>query len=109
MPTALYHRESLVECRGMLRITLVESSSEAVRLRLEGRVTGRWVEELWRSCIMHGLSDGVQLTLDLADVSFIDVAGIEVLKELRSRCVTLLNPLSFVAEQLKDVAACGDT
>ncbi len=93
----------------MLRITLVESSSEAVRLRLEGRVTGRWVEELWRACIIHGLSDGMRLTLDLADVSFVDAAGIDLLKELRSRCVTLLNPLSFVAEQLKAVASCGDT
>ena len=92
----------------MLRITLVESSNEAVRLRLEGRVTGRWVEELWRSCTTHGLSDGVQMTLELADVSFVDASGIELLKELRSRCVNLISPSSFVAEQLKDVATCGD-
>jgi len=50
----------------------------------------------------------VQLTLDLADVSFIDAAGLEVLKELRSRCVRLISLSSFVAEQLKDVASCGD-
>ena len=58
---------------------------------------------------MQGLGDGVRLTLDLADVSFVDAAGIELLKALRGRCVTLLAPSSFVAEQLKDVASCDDT
>jgi len=93
----------------MLRITVVESSSEAVRLRVEGRVTGRWVEELRKSCDLQALSDGIRLTLDLADVSFVDPAGIELLKELRGRCVTLLSPSPFVAEQLKRVASCADT
>jgi hypothetical protein len=41
------------------------------------------------------------LTLDVADVSFADAAGIELLKELRMRSVTLLGPSSLVAEQLK--------
>jgi anti-anti-sigma regulatory factor len=93
----------------MLRIMVVESSSEAVRLRVEGRVTGRWVEELRRSCDLQALSDGIRLSLDLADVSFVDPAGIELLKELRGRCVTLLSPSPFVAEQLKGVASCNDT
>ncbi|MBZ5543491.1 MAG: hypothetical protein LAO07_07405 [Acidobacteriia bacterium] len=92
----------------MLRITIVDSSNEAVKIRVEGRLTGLWVEELRRSCDMHGLGDGVRLTLDLADVPFVDATGIEFLKTLRGRCVTLLDPSSFVAEQLKDVAPCGD-
>jgi len=37
----------------------------------------------------------------LADVAFVDAAGIELLKELRTRLVVLLNPSSLVAEQLK--------
>ena len=86
----------------MLRITVVESSSDAVRLRLEGRLTGPWVEELRRTCDLQGLSDGIRLTLDLSDVSFADAAGIELLKELRSaHLVTFLNPSSLVAQQLK--------
>ena len=68
---------------------------------MEGRLTGRWVEELRRTCDLHALSDGIRLTLDLADVSFADAAGIELLKELRIRSVTLLSPSSLVAEQLK--------
>jgi anti-anti-sigma regulatory factor len=85
----------------MLKITVVESSSEAVRLRAEGRLTGGWVDELRRTCDLHALSNGIRLTLDLADVSFADAAGIELLKELRIRLVTLLRPSSLVAEQLK--------
>jgi anti-anti-sigma regulatory factor len=85
----------------MLKITVVESSSEAVRLRAEGRLTGGWVDELRRTCDLHALSNGIRLTLDLADVSFADAAGIELLKELRIRLVTLLSPSSLVAEQLK--------
>ena len=84
-----------------MRITVVESSSKGVRLRVEGRLMGRWVEELRRACDLHALSDGIRLTLDLADVSFADAAGIELLKELRIRSVTLLSPSSLVAEQLK--------
>jgi hypothetical protein len=91
----------------MLKITVVESSSRAVRLRVEGRATGRWVEELRSACELQGLRDGIRLTLDLADVSFVDAAGIELLKELRMRNVTLLSPSPLVAEQLKD-AASGD-
>ena len=85
----------------MLKITVVESSSEAVRLRAEGRLTGGWVDELRRTCDLHALSNGIRLTLDLADVSFADAAGIELLKELRIRLVTLLSPSSLLAEQLK--------
>jgi ABC-type transporter Mla MlaB component len=92
----------------MLKITVVESSREAVRLRVEGRVTDRWVEELRRTCDLHALSDGIRLTLDLADVSFVDAAGIELLKQLRIHCVTLLSPSSFVAEQLKGAPSCDD-
>jgi hypothetical protein len=93
----------------MLRITVVESSSEAARLRVEGRLAGPWVEELRSCCDVHALSDGIRLTLDLADVSFVDPAGIELLKELRGRCVTLLSPSPFVAEQLKGATSCDDT
>lgn len=93
----------------MLRITVVEASSESARLRVEGRLVGRWVEELRKSCDVQALSDGIRLTLDLVDVSFVDPTGIELLKELRSRCVTLLSPSPFVTEQLKSVVPCSDS
>ncbi len=92
----------------MLRITVVESSSESARLRVEGRLVGRWVEELRRSCDVHALNAGIRLTLDLGDVSFVDGAGIDLLKQLHSCRVTFLGPSLFVAEQLKNMAPCRD-
>ena len=86
----------------MLRITVVESSKIAVTLRVEGRITGPWVEELRTACNMHTFADEVQLSLELSKVSFADAAGIALLKELRSRGADLIRPTTFVAEQLKD-------
>jgi len=86
----------------MVRITVVESSSQAVRLRVEGRLTGDSVEVLRQSCDVHALSEGIRLILDLADVSFADADGVRLLKDLRSRNVALLNPLPFLAIQLRD-------
>ena len=86
----------------MLRITVVESSRITVTLRVEGRITGPWVEELRAACNLHSLPEEVQLSLELADVAFADAAGIELLKELRSRGVGLVRTAPFLAEQLKD-------
>ena len=85
----------------MLRITVVDSSSQAIRLHVEGRLIGRSVEELRQSCDRHVLGPGVQLTLDLADVVFADAAGIDLLKDLRSRNITLLNASPFLAIQVE--------
>ena len=92
----------------MLRITVVESSGDSVRLRAEGRLVGHWVEELRKSCEVHALEGAIRLNLDLADVSFVDASGIELLKGLRSRCVTLLNPSPFVSGELKNVDPCDE-
>jgi ABC-type transporter Mla MlaB component len=85
----------------MLRVTVVESSRSAATLRVEGRITGSSVEELRRACDVHTFADEVQLSLELADVSFADATGIALLKELRSRGVGLMRANTFIAEQLK--------
>jgi ABC-type transporter Mla MlaB component len=96
----------------MLRITVVDLSESAVVLRVEGRITGSWVEELRRTCAAHAFAahafvghtfpDEVQLSLELSDVSFADAAGIALLKELRSGGADLIRPTPFIAERLKD-------
>jgi ABC-type transporter Mla MlaB component len=85
----------------MLRVTVVESSRSAVTLRVEGRITGAFVEELRRACDVHTFAEEVQLSLDLADVSFADAGGIVLLRELRSRGVGLMRANTFMVEQLK--------
>jgi hypothetical protein len=89
----------------MLRITMVEGSRSTVTLRVEGRITGCWVEELRRVCDAHSLPGEVQLSLELADVSFADAAAIVLLKELRNRGVGLVSTTPFMAEQLNDGAS----
>ena len=86
----------------MLRVTVVESSRSAVTLRVEGRITGSSVEELRRACDVHTVPEEVQLSLELADVSFADAAGIALLKELLSAGADLIRPTPFIAERLKD-------
>ena len=85
----------------MLRISFIESADHSVELRLEGRVVGPWIKELRRAC--EGvLTQGKRLTLDFADLSFVDNEGIALLRTLAERRVTLANCSRFVAELLKD-------
>jgi hypothetical protein len=86
----------------MLRITVIESSEGAALLRVEGRIAGSYVEELRRACDAYHSLVKVQLSLELADVSFADPAGIELLKDLRRRGVGLSQTTPFMTEQLKD-------
>ncbi len=86
----------------MLRITVVDSSDAGIRLRVEGRLTGQGVEDLRQSCDLHASPEGGRLTLDLADVSFADAEGIDLLEDLKSRNVTLLNLVPFLVLQLRN-------
>jgi len=63
---------------------------------------GPWVAELQQSCDVNALSDGIELDLDIGDLSFVDVAGIELLKALRGRGVNLLRVPLLVAGQLRE-------
>jgi hypothetical protein len=89
----------------MLRITVVESSMSAVTLRVEGRITGPWVEELRTACDVHTFPDDGQLYLDLADISFADAAGIALLRDRRNCGGGFIRTTPFLAEQLKDWAS----
>jgi hypothetical protein len=86
----------------MLRITLVESSASAVTLRVEGSITGPWVEELRTTCDVHTGPDPVDLYLELEDVSFADAAGVAFLRELRDRGVALSHASPFLTELFKN-------
>lgn len=83
----------------MLRISIVQSSTQAVTLRVEGELRGRWVAELGRAC-EEALSRDTPLSLDLAGVSFIDAEGINLIRALKERHVVVANSSSFVAEQI---------
>jgi len=83
----------------MLKIVADKRDRQST-LRLEGDVIGLWVDELRRSS-EEPLAAGTQLTVDLADVGFVDREGIELLQRLGARGVAVVNASRFVAEQLK--------
>ncbi len=83
----------------MLRISPIESGDGPVHLRLEGRVAGPWVGELWKACEKL-LQEGRALVLNLAEVSFVDPAGVALISELKTRGIALRECSAFVEEQL---------
>jgi len=73
----------------MLRITL-HDSARGLRFKLEGKLSGPWVEEL-RQCWQTASSTtrGRITSLDLSDVDFVDAAGQSLLSEMHRQGVRL--------------------
>ena len=84
----------------MLRITRVTGKDAGPVLKLEGKLLGPWVDEVWRACAEAGSPPG-RLCLDLAAVTFVDAAGAGLLRELRRREVTLAGCSGFVVALLE--------
>jgi anti-anti-sigma factor len=88
----------------VLRIFQPTDIDGSVVLRLEGRLSGQWVDELRRLSWEILQTPATRLVLDLAEVSFIDADGLELLDELSSsRRVSLSNASLFVTQQLKAI------
>lgn len=84
----------------MLKISDAEMSDQDITLRLDGEVTGRWVDVLRNSCDV-ALRRSARLTLDLSHVSFADSEGIVLLRGLTDHEVRLVNASPFVAELMR--------
>lgn len=69
----------------MLRITIDEQDRQAMRLKLEGRITGPWAEELDRVWVETAPRLGSRkLTIDLSNVTYADAKGKSVLNKIFS-------------------------
>ena len=84
----------------MLKITTAVLSKHEITLRLDGRVTGQWVA-LLRDSAESAFTEGMKLTIDLKNVSFIDCEGIALLKRLIERGANPVNAPLFVSEQIR--------
>lgn len=84
----------------MLRISRVEAPDEVVTLRLEGQVSGPWVDVL-RTVCEQWLATGSALTLDLMEVSFVDSDGMALCRCLKEQQVAFRHYSPFVGEQLR--------
>jgi anti-anti-sigma regulatory factor len=84
----------------MLKISKVGAANRTVTLKLEGRVIEPWVGEMRQAC-ESVLTEGVELILDLTDVSFADASGVSALCSLKSRGVSVVSCSPFVEQQLR--------
>jgi ABC-type transporter Mla MlaB component len=84
----------------MLKITRAVLSKHETTLRLDGRVAGQWVG-LLRESAESELTEGLKLTIDLKNISFIDCEGIALLISLIGRGADPINAPLFVTEQIK--------
>ena len=85
----------------MLRITKTTTTEAQTLLQLEGRLIGRWVTLLSDSATTL---ESPSFALDLTRVSFVDHAGLELLRAWQARGIALLNCPLFLQEMLRQAA-----
>lgn len=65
----------------MLKITFKDTPG-STRVKLEGKLSGPWVEELERSWIEHSPQASENVIIDLSDVTYIDPEGKRLLARM---------------------------
>ena len=83
----------------MLRITRQQKGG-VTWLKIEGKLVGPWVEECRAAC-MGEASSGRSTCLDLAEITYVDPPGAELLEFLRRQGFRIARRSRFVAELLK--------
>jgi ABC-type transporter Mla MlaB component len=83
----------------MLKITRVAALNQEVTLRLDGSVSGPWVE-LLRTSAELVVNLEMRLTLDLENICYVDCEGVGLIKHLINRGTLMKNVPLFVAEQI---------
>lgn len=87
----------------MLRISNLGSEEKVTRLRLDGRLSGPWVEELRRICDA-ALREEPTLIVDCGGLSFADAEGAALMRSLRDQGGSLVNCSAFLKLQLEEAA-----
>lgn len=82
----------------MLRITPIQTP-QAATLKLEGQLSGPWVEEL-RRCWASLAQQKVPVKISLRHVTFVDRPGRDLLLRLESRGTLLLDGSEFLRDLL---------
>jgi anti-anti-sigma regulatory factor len=84
----------------VLRISQIEGSDSGTILRLEGRVVAEVATVLEQEC-SELLGGWDEVMLDLAGVTFVDLAGVEVFRRLSRAGAEILCPSGAVASVLE--------
>ncbi len=84
----------------MLRISKLGVTG-ATTLRLEGSLAGAWVVELKQLC-ETAMAQGETITLDCGGVSYSDLEGVALMRQLRHQGARLSNCSPFLKFQLEE-------
>ncbi len=80
----------------MLRITRIAEDETSVTLRIEGRLVGRWIDELELECGQY-MTNRCRVNLDLSGVTFADDQGIAALRAMGAGPVGLIKCSLFIS------------
>ena len=81
----------------MLKITRLSHRGRGLTIKLEGEILGAWVDAVREACATRGRRPR---RLDLAAVTYVDAAGVELLRDLMAEGVEISACSSFVGELL---------
>lgn len=84
----------------MLKITRIQESASDVLIKLEGKITEQWAALLDGECRGY-IRRNKSVHLDCSDVHFIDGTGIEVLRSLPVKHVSIMGAPGFIVELLQ--------
>src|SRR5262249_28322377 len=85
---------------GVLRLTRLSRGVPVLTIKLEGQLLGPWVPAVRDACQVRGRRSG-RLLLDLADVTYADAAGTQLLRDLLDEGVEIAACSGFVGELLR--------
>ena len=83
----------------MLRITQLSRKGRGLTIKLEGEIVGAWVGAARDACAVRGRRPR-PLRLDLAAVTYVDAAGVQLLRDLVAQGAAIAACSSFVGELL---------
>jgi len=83
----------------VLRITRLSRKGPMATIKLEGELLEAWVGEVRKACaeLMVGAS---RTRLDLAAVTYVDAAGVQLLRDQIRQGIEIVACSSFIAELL---------
>jgi anti-anti-sigma regulatory factor len=82
----------------VLKITRLSHKGPGLTIKLEGKILEAWVGAARDACAVRGRRP---LRLDLAAVTFVDAAGVQLLRDLLAEGVEIVACSNFVGELLR--------
>jgi hypothetical protein len=81
----------------VLRITRLSRKGRGLTIKLEGEIVGPWVDSVRDACTARGRRPR-RPRLDLAAVTYVDVAGVQLLRDLVAEGAEITACSGFVGE-----------